>query len=100
MAAREAPQREPRTAPRAVDFQGFSGIVRAGRIKLAGARHQRRKKRLIHAHGEEQRARREAHVFGPVFRTLSRAVFWMERSRRTSSASSGANAARATVARG
>src|ERR1700674_3727078 len=89
MAARDAAQRKPRTAPRAVDSQGLGGVVRAGRIKLAGARHQRRKKSLVHAHGKEQRARRTAHVFGPVLR--------MPRSRRTSSASRGANAACATV---
>src|SRR4029077_7929625 len=85
MAARDAAQREPRTTPRAVDAHGLGGVMRAGRIKLAGARHQRRKKSLIHSHGKEQGARREAHVFGPVFR--------IPRSRRTSSASSGANAA-------
>ena len=71
-----APQREPRTAPRAVDSHGLSGVVRAGRIKLAGARHQRRKKSLVHAHGKEQRARREAHVFGPVFALSARCSGW------------------------
>ena len=92
MTARDAAQREPRTAPRTVDSYGLGGVMRAGRIELAGARHQRRKKSLIHAHGKEYRARRPAHGFGPVLR--------MPRSRRTSSASSGANAACATVLRG
>jgi len=92
MTPRDAAQREPRTATRAVDSHGLGGVMRAGRIKLAGARHQRRKKSLIHAHGKEQPARRKAQAFGWAFRP----VFWMERSNRTSSAASGANAACAT----
>ena len=89
MAARNPPQREPRTAARTVNAQRLRGVVGTGRIKFAGARHQRRKKSLIHAHQEKQRTRREAHAFGAVFR--------MPRNRRTSSASSGANSIRATV---
>ena len=96
MAARDAAQGEPRTAPRSMNSQRVGRVMRAGGIEFAGARHHRRKKSLIYANGKEQRARREAHVFGPMFRP----VFWMERSRRTSSASSGANAACATVLRG
>src|SRR5258708_35210797 len=96
MTARDATQREPRTPSRAVDSDGFGGVVRAGRIKLAGARHQRRKKSLIHTHEKEQRARSTAHVFGPVLRP----VFWTERSRRTSSSCRTANAAWATELRG
>src|ERR1700722_14115950 len=85
MAARNTPQREPRPAPRAVNSQSLSSIMRARRIKLASAGHQRRKKSLIHAHGKEQPARRKAQAFGWAFRP----VFWMERSNRTSSAASG-----------
>lgn len=92
MAACEAAQREPRPAARSVEAQRFGGVMRAGRIKLAGAGHQRGKKGLVHAHGKQQDARRKAQVFGPLL--------WMPRNRRSRSASSGANAARATVARG
>src|SRR5690349_5671648 len=89
MAARETSQREPRTAPRAVYSHSLGSVVRAGRIKLAGARHQRRKKSLVHAHGKKQGARREAHAFGPALR--------MPHKRRSNSVSRGANAACATV---
>jgi hypothetical protein len=64
MAARQTPQRHPRTAARTMNSHGVSGKIRAGGIKLASARHQRGKKRLIHAQRGEQQARREAYAPG------------------------------------
>jgi hypothetical protein len=94
MAPQHAAQRQPRPTPRSVDSHGIRRVMRARGIKLAGARHQRRKKSLVHAHQKEQRARLPAHTcaFGALLR--------IPRSRRTSSASSGANSARATELRG
>ena len=89
MAARKTPQGEPRTTTRPVNLQRIGGIVRTGRIELAGARHQRGKKRLVHAHRDQQRARSPAQLFGAMLRN-----------RRTSSASRGAKGACATERRG
>ena len=74
---------------RAVELYGIGGVVRTGRVELTGAWHPRGKKHLIHADRHQQDARDRVQTFGPMFR-----------SRRTSSASSGAKGACATERRG
>ena len=60
MAAREAAQREPRPVSRAVNAQRVRGVMRAGRIKLAGATEYRREENLVDAQQTEQRSLRES----------------------------------------
>ncbi len=89
MAPRKAPHGEPRAATRAVELYGIGGVLRTGRVELAGAWHQSGKKHLIHAYRRQKYALGRAQTFGPMFR-----------SRRTSSASRGAKGASATERRG
>jgi hypothetical protein len=70
---------------RTVELYGIGGVLRTGRVELAGAWHPRGKKHLIHADRKQQDACGWIHTFGPMFRN-----------RRTSSASRGAKGACAT----
>src|SRR3984885_1701410 len=47
-------QRQPRAAPRAVQFDRFLRVIRARRIKLAGSAEKRRKENLVELHEGEQ----------------------------------------------
>jgi len=98
VAARNATQREPGATPRAMKPQCFGGILRAGGIEFAGARHQCGKERLVNAHEQDQPARGPAHFAG--LDTAGGVLRTIPCSRRTNSVSSGAKGACATECRG
>jgi len=105
MAPRQAAQREPRSALCSVNSHSVRGVMRAGGIKLAGARHERGKKRLVNAHEQKQQTRRPAHSRAQVAAKATAQVIVhdfgaMPRSRRTNSAARGAKGASATEGRG
>ena len=101
LAAGEAAQSEPDSPASAKTLDGFARVGGAGRIKSAGGKIQRRKKRLIGAEKQKQSAGGDARA---IFHGPNN--FWRNsqlsalRNRLSSSSVSRENSMRATVARG
>ena len=98
MATQQALHGQRRAAPRAVTFNGFDGVMRAGRIKATGAAEKRTEDELIRARRKQQQLR--ADVAGSCSGGSASNYFSAFASRSSSSRSRAANGAVATELRG